>query len=121
MEAVFSNNGDSPISVYASSIYDFWFTKTIIRGKASKVQDHEIRKDVGTGDPALHESPVVLQPHSSIVIPLEYDISDPFFGESATYSVRVSYMKIGTSATPMEAVVGDSESNEVLFQMSECH
>lgn len=121
MEVVFSNDGESPISIYPSSIYDFWFTKTIIKGKQSKVESHEIRKDVGTGDPALHESPVVLQSRSSVVVPLGYDISDSFFGESATYSVRVAYMKLGTSATPVEAVVGDSESNEVLFQMSECH
>lgn len=121
MEAVYSNPGDLPISVYASSLYDLSFIKTIVRGKQSKVEDHEIRKDVGTGDPARHESPILLPPHSSFVMAVEYDISDPFFGESGIYSVRARYMKMRTINTSDEAVVGDFGSNEVLFQMNDCN
>jgi len=120
MDAIFSNNSDSPISVYKAAVYDFSFTKTVLHDNYSKVESHEKRKDVGTGDPALREAPVVLQPHGSIVVPLEYDISDSFFNESATYSVRARYLKTATSATVASAALGDFGSNEVFFLMSEC-
>lgn len=120
MDAIFSNDSDAPISVYVAAVYDFSFTKTVLRGNHSKVESHERRKDVGTGDPALREAPVVLQPHGSIVVPLKYDISDPFFNETATYSVRARYMKTATSATGADAALGDFGSNEVFFLMSEC-
>jgi hypothetical protein len=121
MDAVFSNDGDSPISVYTSTTYDFYFTRTIVRRNQLEVESHETRKDVGTRDSAMHDSPVILQPHVSIVVPLEYDTSDPFFGKSAAYSVSVRYMKNTETATPNEAVALGTESNEVLFEMSECH
>ena len=121
LEVVFSNTGESQISVYKSAIYDFYFTKTIVRGKQAKVEDHDIRKDVGTGDPARHEPPMVLPPNASVVVPLEYEISDSFFHDQGTYSVRIRYMKLKTSVTPDEAVIGDLTSNEVFFLVTECH
>jgi hypothetical protein len=120
MDAIFSNNSDSPIAIYKAAIYDFSFTKTVQHDNHSKVESHEKRKDVGTGDPALREAPIVLQPHGTIVVPLEYDVSDPFFCEVATYSVRVRYRKAATSATAGDAAVGDFGSNEVFLLVSEC-
>jgi hypothetical protein len=121
LEAIFSNASDLPVSIYASGIYDYFFIKTVIRGKGSKVESHEDGKDVGTGDPSRHESPVLLQPHASMIFPLQYDISDAFFRESGSYSVRIRYMKLRTVTTQPDAAVGDFQSNEVFFQVNECH
>jgi hypothetical protein len=120
LEAIFSNTSDLPVSIYASGIYSYSFTKTVIRGKGSKVESHEDGKDVGTGDPSRHESPVLVQPHASIIFPRQYDFSDAFFRESGTYSVRIRYMKLRTVTTQPDAAVGDFWSNEVFFQVSEC-
>lgn len=120
MEALFTNSGDSSIPIYPSSIYDFSFIKTVTHGERSKVESHEVRKDVGTGDPALRETPVVLQPQTPLIVPLKYDLSDTFFSEPGVYSVRVSYVKIKTTATPIGATVANIESNDVLFQINEC-
>jgi hypothetical protein len=120
MDAVFSNNSDLPISVYETSIYSFLFTKTILRGNRVRVESYEERKNVGTGDLADHETTIVLNPHISIVVPIEHALSDPFFREPATYSVRARYMKIATSSSPANAASGDFTSNEVLFELNEC-
>jgi hypothetical protein len=120
LEAVFSNNADVPISVYKASIYSFVFTKTVVHGTKLKVESWEDRKDIGTGDPALRESSLTVQPHVSMVIPLEYDTSDAFFHEPALFSIRVRYLKLHNGAMPKDAFVGDAESNEVLFQVNEC-
>ena len=121
LEVVFSNTTDSPLSIYSSGIYGYSFIKTVIRSKGSKVESHEDRKDVGTGDPSRHETPILLQPHASIVLPLAYNVSNAYFRESGTYSMHIRYMKLNTAATPPEAVVPDTASNEVLFEMTECH
>jgi len=121
LEVVLSNTSDSPVSIYTSGIYDYSFIKTVIRSKGSKVESHEDRKDVGTGDPSRHESAVLLQPNASIIFPLQYELSDAFFRESGTYSIRIRYMKLRTVTTQPDAAVGDFQSNEVFFQVNECH
>jgi len=120
LEVVFSNTSDSSLSIYRSAIYDFHFTKTIISGKKLKFEAGGKTSDPGTGDPARHETPLVLPPHVSIVVPMQYDISDSFFRESGNYSLRIRYMKIKTHATAESAAIGDFASNSVRFDVNEC-
>jgi hypothetical protein len=120
MEAVFSNSGDTPIAVYKSAIYEFTFTRTILNRHIGSIEEYGSRKDVGTGDPALREQPLPVQPHSAIVVPLEYDISNSYFQKPGSYSVLARYMKLVTNSTPQQAFVGSAESNEVLFEIIDC-
>ncbi len=120
MEAVFSNEDNEPVSIYKSAISDYEFTKTVVGEKQWVSQDRIDAKDVGTGDPALHEAARVVPAHSSLVVPLEYDISGRFFRQVARYSVLIRYNKMATFASAKDAFIGSAGSNEVLFETNEC-
>ena len=121
LELVVMNEGDSPIGIYKSAIHEFSFTKEVVSGKNRwKWQPRTEMNDVGTGDPARREAPLVLNPHSSVVFPVKHEISDAYFAELGLYSVQVRYTKLLTKATAEGAFVGSLESNEVLFRRSPC-
>lgn len=120
LEAVLANAGETAASVYRSGIYEFTFTKQVHVDATWKVDAYQSRKDISTGDPALHESPVSLPPNSSVIFPIKYNFSSNFFGEPGTYSVRVRYTKIPSDATAKDAFLGGAESNEALFELNDC-
>ncbi|HLH06830.1 MAG TPA: hypothetical protein VKW78_06320 [Terriglobales bacterium] len=116
LEIVLMNEGGKPISVYMSSLSEFSFTSERREQNRSTVQT--FNDDKPTAD-AAKASPITIEPHSSLVIPLRHDISAQFFYGADVYSLKVGYRDIA-ARTAKNAFVGHVTSNFALFRRVDC-
>ncbi len=118
-EVVLTNEGTHPIAVYKSSLSEFAFTSQLRNGKTSTHQGLEDEKDAPESSQGTRESPITIQPHSSVVIPLKHDVSATFFYGADIYSLQVGYRDIKTHADS-SAFKGHERSNVALFRRIPC-
>ena len=118
-EVVLTNEDSQPISVYKSSLSEFAFTSQTRNGKTSTHQVLEDAKEAPESSWGTTESAITIQPHSSIVVPLKYSVSDTFFYGADVYSLQVGYRDIKTHADP-NAFNGHEKSNVALFRRIPC-
>lgn len=120
VEVIFTNTSNATVTIYESGVYDFWFSKQLKDKAKWKTEQYNVRKDIATGNSTIGGPPVLVNPHSSMTVPLRADISNSFFRDSAIYSLEVNYMKISSSTAPEGTFIGSLSSNETLFEMSGC-
>jgi hypothetical protein len=117
LEVVIANDTSQPIAIYKSSLSEFAFTSESRNHSTSTFLAFEDDKDVVAG--AAKESPITIEPHSSVVIPLSYDVSGKFFYGADVYSLRVGYRDIVKRAAS-NAFNGHEKSNAALFRRIPC-
>ena len=118
-EVVLTNEDSQPIAIYKSSLSEFAFTSQTRNGKTSTHQVLEDDKDASESSRGTTESPITIQPHSSIVVPLKHDVSAAFFYGADVYSLQVGYRNIKTHADS-NAFNGHEKSNVALFRRIPC-
>ena len=119
-EVVLTNEGSQPVAVYKSSLSEFAFTSESRDRSTRTLQAFEDNKDLEhlvAG--AAKESPITIEPHTSIVVPLKYSISATFFYGADVYSLQVGYRDIKTHADS-NAFNGHEKSNVTLFRRIPC-
>jgi hypothetical protein len=117
-EVVLTNDDSHPVAVYKSSLSEFAFTSQTRNGKTSTHQGLEDEKDVPESSWSTRESPITIQPHSSVVVPLKHDVSATFFYGADVYSLQVGYRNI--IHTDSNAFNGHEKSNVALFRRIPC-
>ena len=118
-EVVLTNEDSQPVAIYKSSLSEFAFTSQIRNGKTSTHQVFEDDKDAPESSRGTTESAITIQPHSSIVVPLKYSVSETFFYGADVYSLQVGYRDIKTHAD-LNAFKGHEKSNVALFRRIPC-
>jgi hypothetical protein len=118
-EVVLTNEDNQPIAVYKSSLSEFAFTSQVRNGKTSTHQGLEDEKGAPESSRGTRESPITIQPHSSVVVPLKHDVSATFFYGADIYSLQVGYRDIKSHADS-NAFKGHEKSNVALFRRIPC-
>jgi hypothetical protein len=118
-EVVVTNEASEAFVIYKSSVSEFAFTSETRDRNKRTVQVFEDDKDLSAGGQAAPESPITVQPHSSIVVQLKYDVSGAFFLGGDIYSLQVGYRDVRSNIA-RNAFNGHEKSNVALFRRIPC-
>jgi hypothetical protein len=118
-EVVLTNLDSQPVAVYKSSLSEFAFTSERRDRSIRTLQVFEDNKDAPESSRGTIESAITIQPHSSVVVPLNHDVSATFFYGADVYSLQVGYRDIKTHADS-NTFNGHEKSNVALFRRIPC-